>query len=252
MNNIKINFRDYETIKKNLSNFEIDVLKDCSKNLNRINNILYKYRCISESIEEDEYNIIKLNKRNDEEGVMLIKSCLEVIYINAKNSDVIKLILELKLYTLYLINSLNKYSIEAIEFGIELLSLNNKYFSIIPNKNNDGTIDTNLDNLIICNKNYDKKIIKETELTINHLNSYLELLEVKDYSKTRFRYLIHNYSKLSEFNVYIEKINLKKLCDYKQFIINKNKIYIDYNTPINFYSIPGSDYKYINLGRDYI
>ena len=247
MNNIKINFRDYETIKKNLSNFEIDVLKDCSKNLNRINN--NKYRCISESIEEDEYNKIKLNKKNDEEEVMLIKSCLEVIYINAKNSDVIKLILELKLYTLYLINSLNKYSIEAIEFGIELLSLNDKYFSIIPNKNNDGTIDTNLDNLIICNKKYDKKIIKEIELTINHLNSYLELLEVEDDS--RFRYLIHNYSKLYEFNFFIENINLKKLCDYKQFIKNKNK-YTDYNTPKNFYSIPGSEYKYINLGRDNI
>ena len=128
-------------------------------------------------------NTIKLNKKNDEEELMLIKSCLEVIYINAKNSDVIKLILELKLYTLYLINSLNKYSIEAIEFGIELLSLNDKYFSIIPNKNNDGTIDTNLDNLIICNKKYDKKIIKEIELTINHLNSYLELLEVEDDSR---------------------------------------------------------------------
>ena len=38
MNNIKI---DYETIKKNLSNFEIDVLKDCSKNLNRINIDVY-------------------------------------------------------------------------------------------------------------------------------------------------------------------------------------------------------------------
>ena len=148
MNNIKRNFfRNYETIKKNLSKFEIDVLKDCGKNLNRINN--NNYRCISKSIEEDEYNKIKLNKKNDEEEVMLIKSCLEVIYINAKNSDVIKLILDLKLYTLYLINSLNKYSIEAIEFAIELLSLNDKYFSIIPNKNNDGTIDTNLDNLII-------------------------------------------------------------------------------------------------------
>ena len=251
MNNIKRNFfRDYETIKKNLSNFEIDVLKDCSKNLNRINN--NKYRCISKSIEEDEYNKIKLNKKNDEEELMLIKSCLEVIYINAKNSDVIKLLLELKLYTLYLINSLNIYSIEAIEFGIELLSLNNKYFSIIPNKNNDGTIDTNLDNLIICNKRNDKKINKETELTINHLNSYLELLEVKDdyhlnsylNYNSRFRYLINNYRKLYEFNLFI---NLKKLCDYKQFIENK---YTDYIIPKNFYSIPSSEYKYINLGRD--
>ena len=236
MNNIKKFFRDYETIKKNLSNFEIDVLKDCSKNLNKINDRLYKYRCISKSIEEDEYNIIKLNKKNDEEEVMLIKSCLEVIYINAKNSDVIKLILELKLYTLYLINSLNDYSLEAIDFGIKLLSLNNKYFSIIPNKNNDGTIDTNLNNLIICNKNNNKK--KETELTIIHLNSYAELLEIKGNSQTRFRYLTHNYLKLFEFNLYIENKNLKKLCDYKQFIINKNKIYIDYRIPKNFHSIP--------------
>ena len=251
MNNIEKNFlhrRDYKTIKKNLNSDEIEFLKDCIKNLYEINERSHEYTSISRFIEEDEYNIMKLKKKDDEERIMLIKSCLEVIYINAKHYDVIKFILELKIYVLHIINSLNTYCLEALDFAIELLSLNNKYFSIIPNKNYNGTIDTNLNNLIIYNKYNNKKIKRETELAVIHLKSYVELLEVKDYSKIRFRYLIHNYLKLYEFNLYKENRDLIKLCNYKQFI-NNIKNYEPY-LPKDFYSIPGSNYKYQNFGRD--